>query len=682
MRFIYDGVEARIPSGFKQDDETITELVIPEGVTYIGDSAFKDCASLSLITIGKDVLGVGAGAFEGVAKMVDIIWLTDLPYQSAFARFLPRYEEIGSLAAPLRPFPHNDSEEQIVLTLGYLKHPELRSMYLPDVQMEYEAYIAEDFSKHLNLAMAHMDIKTIDQYIERENITPSEDLSHEDKLLRKIRSRVSTESMIRVLSEVGISLDMLPPVYYSDAEIILNPKDVAAPEILAYIIYSYIMIWPNIDHIPTELHRLKEVDDMALCLDRGSLQKALEKLLPEAVPLETYGKEMVIEHPNRMIPFLRFGTDDQLRDYMNRTDFYYNEAIYGKSGKQTLTILNKSALLSDTLVAALYAEEVDEMRAYVALRHTTEEDVRRDLLDYYYELETTGKVTRETMDPVEERTTVLTNMGHKLKSDWRHGVTYTYARMQDIFLGNPWIEDLISGLFYRRVSGGPAFRILDEEVRKSLDYDDEITLFHPVDGNEEDLRELEKRIEREGLKPIFNQIYVPVFRPDFAFNDEIRGRYEGIEVNLHVLKRLENYDFAITGDPQDAVKLEFDGKTIAVVKPAWFVNRQSWTPDMDEDQTDPRMHFGPMRNADLNNREMLDVISAIDEVLAFEMVKLQRLPVAPFMHLFSKEQIEELLDSSIESGKQEDTAVLLEHKQGNVADSGNTDLNSDLLLGF
>ena len=46
-------------------DKTITEFVIPDYVTGIGDEAFKDCTKLSSITIGKNVTSIGNSAFSG-----------------------------------------------------------------------------------------------------------------------------------------------------------------------------------------------------------------------------------------------------------------------------------------------------------------------------------------------------------------------------------------------------------------------------------------------------------------------------------------------------------------------------------------------------------------------------------------------------------------------------------------
>ena len=54
----------------------ISKVVIENGVTSIGSSAFADCANLSSITIPNSVVNVGSNAFQGIKK---IIWLTNTP---------------------------------------------------------------------------------------------------------------------------------------------------------------------------------------------------------------------------------------------------------------------------------------------------------------------------------------------------------------------------------------------------------------------------------------------------------------------------------------------------------------------------------------------------------------------------------------------------------------------------
>ncbi len=53
-------------------DKTITEFVVPDYVTGIGDEAFKDCTKLSSITIDKNVKSIGNSAFEGCYSLIEV----------------------------------------------------------------------------------------------------------------------------------------------------------------------------------------------------------------------------------------------------------------------------------------------------------------------------------------------------------------------------------------------------------------------------------------------------------------------------------------------------------------------------------------------------------------------------------------------------------------------------------
>ena len=56
-----------ITEGMIPSDTTI--VIIPEGVTEIGDNAFKGCTSLESITIPKGVTSIGESAFDGCTSL-------------------------------------------------------------------------------------------------------------------------------------------------------------------------------------------------------------------------------------------------------------------------------------------------------------------------------------------------------------------------------------------------------------------------------------------------------------------------------------------------------------------------------------------------------------------------------------------------------------------------------------
>ena len=63
------------------DNKEITKLIIPDGVTTIGDRAFRDCSSLTNITIPDSVTEIGEYAFYECNKLAKIVCLATEPPQ-------------------------------------------------------------------------------------------------------------------------------------------------------------------------------------------------------------------------------------------------------------------------------------------------------------------------------------------------------------------------------------------------------------------------------------------------------------------------------------------------------------------------------------------------------------------------------------------------------------------------
>ena len=65
---------------------SLTSITIPNSVTSIGDGAFEDCTSLTSITIGESVTSIGAYAFSGCTNLTEINFnaraMDDLSYNN------------------------------------------------------------------------------------------------------------------------------------------------------------------------------------------------------------------------------------------------------------------------------------------------------------------------------------------------------------------------------------------------------------------------------------------------------------------------------------------------------------------------------------------------------------------------------------------------------------------------
>ena len=72
---IPDGVTAIGNSAFYEDDN-VTSVVIPEGVEWIGNYAFHGCNSLKNVKIPHGVTNIGEGAFMSCNNLVRV----DIPY--------------------------------------------------------------------------------------------------------------------------------------------------------------------------------------------------------------------------------------------------------------------------------------------------------------------------------------------------------------------------------------------------------------------------------------------------------------------------------------------------------------------------------------------------------------------------------------------------------------------------
>lgn len=82
----YGGVKVTsIASGAFRDQTMITDVIIPEGVTYIGREAFAGCSSLVHVQIPSSVTQVGANLFEGTpydsTLTGDLVYINSILYR-------------------------------------------------------------------------------------------------------------------------------------------------------------------------------------------------------------------------------------------------------------------------------------------------------------------------------------------------------------------------------------------------------------------------------------------------------------------------------------------------------------------------------------------------------------------------------------------------------------------------
>ena len=75
-------IEKGVLKSYKGDDKTV---VIPDGVTSIGNGAFRGCSSLKSITIPNSVTSIGDGAFKDCTSLTSIT----IPNSVTFIGYCP-----------------------------------------------------------------------------------------------------------------------------------------------------------------------------------------------------------------------------------------------------------------------------------------------------------------------------------------------------------------------------------------------------------------------------------------------------------------------------------------------------------------------------------------------------------------------------------------------------------------
>lgn len=111
-RKIESAFDSSIEMHYIYKGEEITDLVIPEGVTSIGDYVFAGCSSMTSITIPSSVTSIGKDVFDGCTNLKSV-YISDL---SAWCSI-----NIHFLSAPFRRAQHL-----------YLNGDEIKNLVVPD----------------------------------------------------------------------------------------------------------------------------------------------------------------------------------------------------------------------------------------------------------------------------------------------------------------------------------------------------------------------------------------------------------------------------------------------------------------------------------------------------------------------------------------------------------------------
>ena len=64
---------------------TLTEIVIPDSVVYIGSNAFYNCTNLTSVVIGNNVTRIGDKAFQSCTSLSSIVIPDSVAYLGKYA---------------------------------------------------------------------------------------------------------------------------------------------------------------------------------------------------------------------------------------------------------------------------------------------------------------------------------------------------------------------------------------------------------------------------------------------------------------------------------------------------------------------------------------------------------------------------------------------------------------------
>lgn len=638
----------------------ITEVVIGDSVEYIGEGAFRYCANLKKITIGRNLKYISSYAFDHIHKDADFIWLASIPYKSMIIRILPSFDRIRSLSAPYLSFKGKD-EEKLTLACGYILQPSLQSEYSEDLIKQYHDYIFNELPNHLNELCENDSILDIlvqcyqrnlikDNELKRKFISyaktrktslkekhiinkiEDETFDNTDKtLLRYIREYVNESDLKQVLNKEG--LKEFPVVLYKDT------KEKAPVEALKFIMYRYMKQWSYMDSIPPLFQNDKEADYVANMLELSSLQSALYHLTPV---LKQEYNQIKILYPRRIIPLLRYANKEQLDEYIQKITEYSIYDIYKKDGIIAIQTIKQAMLLNDEPLVMVHALNYGLLNEYASLRGKSKEDVFIELTCLLEKNHGDLSVVRNYYKNLLYQD-YLTGKKRNIK-EWNVGT------LKDIAVSFLWQYNenyfVIKDNGYYDIKGN------------AVEVKEEVNLAHPINMKDSELRGWINYFNQHHIDPTFKQLWVINNR---FYNEDYnvwKNRYKDIVVSYNKLQKLNDLEFSLKGRISESIQIIFQGKCVISAK---MVH-------------DNLMVLGEIQNSNYNLRELNSVLSLLDDFLCFEMIKLGRIDASYYLNRFDFEQIDELLEASIDINHKENTAILLEYK--NRLNRGN-DLSLD-----
>ena len=156
------------------------DVTIPEGVTEIGSSAFKDCANLTSVTIPEGVTKIRAYAFKGCANLTSVTIpgsvkeIDKYVFQGCRPVLITPHIPISSIAKEDKPGAcvgfakaYLDGREiDEAIKAGYLKYIKGQKKRLFPAAIQYEELLRLMFAEKM---IVHKDIDPLLEECDRQN---------------------------------------------------------------------------------------------------------------------------------------------------------------------------------------------------------------------------------------------------------------------------------------------------------------------------------------------------------------------------------------------------------------------------------------------------------------------------------------------------------------------------------
>lgn len=663
-----------------RDRTDLEEVILSDSIEIIGEGAFKGCKNLRKLTVGQSVRQICPYALDGIGENLDLVWLSSLPYRSPFVKILPPFEKINSICAPKRSLEKAKGEERRALMCGYLLHPEREEEYGEKSQKEYKEYFQTEFMEQLNelcdrelilpvflvsLERKMLTDKTmvkrflsyirarrttkeekdvIDQIEKEWKILETKEDVYKNRLRRYVRERMTDQRMQEILGQEGIR--HIPSVALSEKTIekIVGEKESnekqgaeAPEEVIKYIVASYLSQWSPLEKRPSRFYLEEEADHLAEMLDPKRLLHALEQMT---------GTDL-LAYPRKMIPLLRYGNDALVESILTQAETWSDYSQYGEEGILAKETLEKAILLNDSKQALLFVYRHGSLEQYARIHQKKTEELMLSVLDLMEE----GKRK-------EEREEIMQKFIHHLHVLYLSGKKIKTADWEKYYMAHPMTWEACKGLVWETAQKqGKCFLMIEEAGRKigvdewgkeiSLEGVSEVTLAHPVYMEKEQILHFQNIRKEKAITPCLEQLKILPCKLDLGDWENWNRRYEKLEISHKKLKQLTEHGFTLDGSFGERLRIRYYGK---VLMEAYKTEE----PD--------RMKLGYLLGSNYNMREINESCSILDEVFCYERILAGRTDASPYVEQFGDEELEQLLEASIEQNHLENIAVLLEQK--------------------